>query len=99
MQRISGHKEVNISIPSTGEVYRRLIRKLPKHRLILKNCGSLDKWAHGIREGIRKQEAGYKSFHLAAKNFIFECLDEEARELCSSKLMPEDNPRTSVEEY
>ena len=39
MQRISGHKEVNTSIPSTGEVFRRLIRKLPNIGLLSKTVG------------------------------------------------------------
>ena len=51
-------------------------------------------WAQGIREEIKAQGANHGSF-----NFIYECLDQEAREFCEATLKPEDNPRKSIEEY
>ena len=79
MQRISRHKEINTSKASTGEVFRRLVRKIPKHQITLNDYGGLDKWVIRIKKEIDTQEAGYKSFHLAAKSLIFECLDKQAR--------------------
>ena len=99
MKRISKHKEINTSNPSTGEVFRRLVRKIPKHQITLNDYKDLDKWVIGIKEEIETQESGYKSFHLAAKSFIFECLDNQARRLCEAKLSPENTPFMSVDDY